>query len=230
MRLSEKEIRERFAKLLKLGPLSVRDLAELGEDVVYVREDEALEAFLKLAADLQAPPTGEEVERLHLECAGKAGVLSKASASRSLGLCEMIDLDAAIVAYGSACARAGAAEAKRRETETESAARCRVNNAMLNVLNGGGVAADTAYQYALEAFGDACREQGAAEAGKARHKDCVVKLSAQSETPTCFYLRDGTKVRIARHFDCKGSAWLENVRQDGIEADQLAANGGKEGA
>lgn len=54
-----------------------------------------------------------------------------------------------------------------------------------------------------------------------RHDNCVVRLSTQSETPTCLYLRDGTKVRVVRHSECKGAAWLENVGQDKIETANL---------
>ena len=100
MRLSEQQVRERFEREVRESDI------DGAPDRSYCDRDDAAEAFVRLAADLQAPPTGEEVdaswEALDATWDGVFKILHPSERQQIVHDTRE---------FGAACARAGAAEA-----------------------------------------------------------------------------------------------------------------------
>lgn len=95
MRMTPEEVRERFEDRFPITGLPAP------------RAD-ALAFALKLAADLQTPPTGDEVEQALTKC---HKCVHDLDSNRTAWIDDIDDTMASIRAYGSACHDAGRAEA-----------------------------------------------------------------------------------------------------------------------
>ncbi len=150
MRLSDDEVRHRF-EAFAANQRALMSHPPGAPNALYVQD---VRHFVSgLAADLQAPPTGEEVAKAREDLIGAIGEL--AAEGYSLGMAEGSDLPdhleikslaasrdesreecvSAIDKFGAACASAARAEAGNREPTdaTESEAFCALKNRLREI-------------------------------------------------------------------------------------------------
>lgn len=231
MRLSDDEVRHRFEafaanqRALMSHPPGAPNALFVPDVWLFVSE---------LARDLQAPPTGEEVEFA-------AACLNDAVDDLRRGCLDTRENLAAHVGerirdYGSACAAAARAESGKREPTdaTESEAFCALQNRLTDLLNSHGHYREmTAYQGALERYREAVASEARRRSRKAADvlKRLETALANDTTLPTVHLEELGTYFHC-KIVECAGARRTVKVAEKTLEGaissalDQLAETGG----